>query len=129
MEPIKLGELRDGMWGKPYNALIRYHIRRQKPEELAMAIQGTKELLPPVMIGSLEKFSDRWKSRAYVADFWREDCAKVLDEVTSDARDMLHKAGLTEEDETLFNLFQLVTLSLALAASVQPELRKFAGIK
>jgi hypothetical protein len=94
-----------------------------------MAIEGTKKLLPPVIMDSLEEFSDRCNSRAYDADFWREDCAQVFDLITSEACDIMQKAGITLDDETLFNLFQLVTLNFALAASLQPELRKFAGIK
>ena len=37
--------------------------------------------------------------------------------------------GVTWDDEDLINFFQVVTLNLALMASEQRQLRKFAGIK
>ena len=42
---------------------------------------------------------------------------------------LLNAAGVTPDDETLFNIFQVVTLNFAATASEQPTLRKFMGIR
>jgi len=129
MEPINLDELRAGMRGRPYNTLIREHLKHQKARQFNMAIEGTKELLPPGIRDGLEDFCDHYNSMAYEADFWRQDCAEVFDLIIEGARDIMQKAGITQDDETLFNIFQLVTMNFALAVSVQPGLRTVAGIE
>jgi len=134
MKPINLDEVKSGFRGKPYNALVQYHIKRQNTKQLATGIEGTKgmlpkELLSPDMLNRFDEFFDRWNSRAYDAKFWREDCAEVFTQIINDAAEVLQQAGIRPDDETLFNIFQTVTLSFALAASVQPKMRKFAGIK
>ena len=52
-----------------------------------------------------------------------------MEEIIKDAAEVLLQVGARPDDETLFNIFQLVTLNFALAASLQPKMRKFAGIK
>ena len=129
MEPINLDEVKSGFLGKSYNALVQYHIKRQNAKRLAMAIEGTKEMLPSGIISHLVEFCDRWNSKAYDADFWTEDCAEVFTKIINDAAEVLLQVDIRPDDETLFNIFQLVTLNFALAASLQPKMRKFAGIK
>ncbi len=128
-EPINLDEVRSGFFGKPYNALVQYHIKRESAQILAMSVEGTKNMLPTGTISYLVEFCDRWNLKAYDANFWEEDCAEVFTKIMDDAAEVLLQSGIRPDDETLFNIFQLVTLNFALAASLQPKMRKFAGIK
>jgi len=134
VKPINIDEVKSGFRGKPYNALVQYHIKRQNTKQLATGIEGTKGMLPkevllPDMLNRFDEFFDRWNSKAYDASFWREDCAEVFTHIMNDASNVLLQAKIKPDDETLFNIFQIVTLSFALAASLQPKMRKFAGIK
>ena len=84
MEPINLDEVKPGFLGKSYNTLVQYHIKRQNARILALAIEGTKEMLPSGIISHLVEFFDRWNSKAYDADFWTEDCAEVFTKIIKD---------------------------------------------
>jgi len=86
-------------------------------------------MMSPIVLSHLVEFSDRWNSKAYNAGFWAENCAEVFTEIINDASAVLLNADIKPDDEVLFNIFQLVTLNFALAASLQPNMRKFAGIK
>ena len=134
MKPINLNELKSGFRGKTYSRLVQHHIKRQNTRQLAEGIEGTKAMLPrellsPDMLNRFDDFFDRWNSRAYDASFWREDCSIVFTQIIDDAAEFLQEAGMKPDDETLFNIFQIVTLAFAFAASQQPKMRKFAGIK
>lgn len=134
MKPINIDEVKSGFRGKPYNTLIQYHIKRQNTKQLAIGIEGTKGMLPkevlsPDMLNRFDEFFDRWNSKAYEQSFWEEDCADVFTEIINDASKLLIQTKIKHDDEALFNIFQIVTLNFALAASEQPKFRKFAGIK
>ncbi len=126
---IDLEELKSGFLGKPYKLLVQQHVKRGNAQFIMGAIDGTKRMLPPGATNHLVDFIDRWNRQAYDASFWMRDSAKVLSDVIEEARTSLSEAGITTDEETLFDVFQLVTLTFALNASLQPELRKFAGIK
>lgn len=74
-------------------------------------------------------FIDRWNVRVYDRAFWDADCAPVFDEIVEDARTVLRTRGLPADDETLSDLFQIVTLNDAYSASDQRKIREFMRIR
>lgn len=129
MQPIDMNQFRTGVKGKPYKALIQHHLKKQNDNDRNLGILGTIEMIPLEIHQALEDYIDRWNLRGYDKHFWITDCADVFDEMIQDARAVLQYSGMPEEDEILFNFFQVVTLNFASMASEQPKLRKFAGIK
>jgi len=134
MKPIDIEEVKSGFRGKSYNELVQYHIKRQNIRQLAAGIEGTKGMLPKELLSSdmlnhFDEFFNRWNHKAYDSSFWRGDCADVFTNIINDASNVLLQAKIKPDNETLFNIFQIVTLSFAFAASQQPKMRKFAGIK
>jgi len=130
--PINLAQLKSGFTGRPYKELIKYHIRRQDSQQLAAGIVGTRQLFPQQILDRPELFDsffDSWNARAYTPAFWAQDCGNVFTEIIEEARRLLSLSNLPTDDETLFNVFQMVTLNFAYAASLQPKMRKFIGIK
>jgi hypothetical protein len=86
-------------------------------------VVGPEDLLPPDARALAEVLVDGWLSQFHAADFWRADGAAVLGAIVSDARGTLTAAGVIPDDETLCNLFQLITLCYAgAAAEVHGEL-------
>ena len=126
---IDLEELRTQFRGRPYALLIQHHIRRQDTQQLQFGSLGTIEFLPPMARHLAEDFIDRWNLRAYDHELWQTDCSTVFDEILADAREILEATGAPTDDKTLFNMFQIVTLSYAYSASDQPKMRKFIGIR
>src|SRR5215207_8180219 len=104
LTPVDLAAFRAGIAGRRYAELIQHHIRRSTERQIVAGIVGTEDLLPPEVQALDEAFVGRWNERIHDADFWRTDCAVVLDAIVADAHATLAVAGVTPDDETLFNL-------------------------
>ena len=129
MEEINIEQLKIGYRGKPFNLLVKHHLKRTKTaEKLRVAIMGTTAMLPPDARSLAMDFIDRWNERVYEKEFWCMDTSEVFSHIVEDARSLLVSAGAPTDDETLLNMFQIVVLSYAYSASGQPNMRKFIGI-
>ena len=129
MEAIDLQQLGEGYRGKPLRELIEYHMRRMGQKQRINAVLGTVELLPSAARPLVEEFIDRWNARAYDQEFWGTDTAIVLDEITEDARELLSQIAAPTDDDTLFNMFNIVVMNFAYGAHTQPKMRKFIGVR
>lgn len=129
MQKINFEELKAGFKGKSFNLLIKAHVRRHKGSDTCRkAAHGTMEMLPPSAYCLASDIIDKWNERAYEKEFWFMDTSVIFSQITEDARALLLEAGAPTDDETLFNMFQVVVLSYACAAIDQPIMRKFIGI-
>jgi len=116
--------------GNPFNLLIKQHLKKLKdPQKFMEAIFGTTQILSLSAQSLTESFIDRWNERVYDKEFWRKDTSDVFSEIIEDARSALSSVNAPTDDETLFNMFQIVVLSYAYSASTQPKMQKFIGIK
>jgi hypothetical protein len=127
-QKIDLSELRAGFEGRPFCQLIDHHLNRQSQDQRIQGINGTVAMLPEQARELVEGFIDRWNVRAYNQALWQMDTASVFDEITEDAKAVLSEKGLQTDDETLFNMFNIIILSYAYSAYDQPKLREFMGI-
>lgn len=129
IQKINLEKIRQGFHGKPFWKLVKHHLDRQKKDTRILGIQGTVEMLPEEARPLAEPFIDRWNERAYEKDFWQMDTAIVFDEIIDDARSVLFESGIQFDDETLFNMFNIIVLSYAYSAYDQPKMKEFIGIR
>ena len=126
MKRINLEELKAQFKGKSFNQLIEYHLKRQgNTEKLREAAVGTVAILPSSLQSIAMDFIDRWNEKAYEEPLWRRDTSDVFSEITEDARSLLSSLDKPTDDETLFNMFQVIVLSYAYSASDQPAMQKF----
>jgi hypothetical protein len=109
--------------------LINQHLNRQSQDQGIQGINGTTAMLSDQARGLVEGFIDRWNLRAYDRAFWQTDTASVFDDITEDAKNVLSDKGLAVDDDTLFNMFNIVALSYAYSAYDQPKMREFMGVK
>lgn len=128
LRPINFDQLREQYRGTLYAELIQHHLERQTPEERRRGLEGTRSLLPTRVQPAVEGFIDRWNERAFDAAFWQRDTVDVMDAIVSDARALLASLDVPAEDETLFNVFNIVTMSYAYSAADQPKMRAFMGL-
>ena len=130
MQEIDIEELKAGFKGKPFNQLVQAQLRRHIDSDTCRkAVLGTMEMLPPSAYPLAETFIDRWTERVYEKEFWLLDTSMVFSQVTEDARTLLLEAGAPTDDETLFNMFNIVVMSYAYSATEQPNMRKFIGMR
>ncbi|MFC1966982.1 hypothetical protein ACFLWI_08645 [Chloroflexota bacterium] len=126
MEKVNLEELKAQSKGTSFYELILYHLKRGKnTDKLREASVETIALLPQPAQSIAVEFIDKWNERIFEESFWQRDTSEVFTEIIEDARSLLLSSGAPTDDETLFNMFQVVTLSYAYNASFQPNMRKF----
>ena len=129
MQKINLEEARQGFHGKAFCTLVKHHLDRQKQDTRIRGIQGTIEMLPEDARPLTVPFTDHWNARAYEKDFWQMDTATVFDEIIDDAKSVLSESGIQFDDETLFNMFNIIVLNYAYSAHNQPKMKEFIGIR
>ncbi|HNT90981.1 MAG TPA: hypothetical protein PKO01_04635 [Smithellaceae bacterium] len=128
-QSVKISEIRAGFKGRPFSQLVDHHLRRQSQDQRIQGINDTIAMFPEQARGLVEGFIDRWNLRAYKQVFWRMNTASVFDEIMADAKNVLDEAGLQPDDETLFNMFNIIVLSYAHRACDQPKMREFMGLR
>jgi len=130
MEKLSIEQLRSQFKGKPFYRLVEHYLKKEKrTKELKEAVLETMDLLPPSARYLSVAFIERWNERSYEKEFWQKDTSKVFSEIVEDARAALAWVDASTDDETLFNMFQIVALSYAYSASDQPNMREFIGIQ
>jgi len=129
MQRINIEVVRQGFHGRPFYKLVEHHLIRQKQDEISLGIQGTVEMLPEKAKPLAEKFIDRCNERFYNKELWQMDTAAVFNEIIEDARGVLSEAGISFDEDVLFNMFNIVVMSYAYNTYDQPKLRKFIGIR
>jgi len=132
MKPIDLNDLRKQFKGSCFYELIEHHLKKQNEKKLQESFLGTIGFLPPSVSQLTEEFIDRWNIYAYSKEFWNEDTSNIFDHIISDANALLSENNQEEyadDNEILFNLFQVIVLNFAYTAVSQPKMREFIGIK
>ena len=127
---VNIQSLRSRFRGRPYSAMIAYHLRKQNDRERILELSGLLQTLPPSVVPIVETLIDEWWSlKAHDAEFWKRDCANVFDEMIADARRLVEPTDVDVNDDLLFDIFNIVTLDFAANASAQPEIRTFIGLR
>jgi hypothetical protein len=98
-------------------------------QQFQMSVMGTIEMLPHKVQHLAMDFIDRWNEQCHKKGFWQIDTSEMLIMITEDARKIFKEKHIPIDDETLFNMFQIIVLSYAYSASDQPRMREFIGIK
>ena len=62
---INIENLKIQFKGKPFNQLIKHHLKKQNPRQIYDGLQSTIAMLPWDARSKCEYFIDRWNERAY----------------------------------------------------------------
>lgn len=125
---VSFRAFRERIRGRPYRQLMAFHLRRHDPEQLRTGRNAALTALPPQARVLARELSEEWSRALEDPSVWERDTAEVLDEIVDEARDGLEARGVPPADDLLFDLFETVTLDLALAAHAEPEVRETMGI-
>ena len=125
---VNLNKLSEQFRGTQYRKLVEKHMR-EIGARLDLASVGSVEAFTDLERSAAEVLIDDYNSMGYNQLFWVRDTSEVFEEVCDRSRALLAQFQAPCEDKILFNMFQLVTMNLAVQARDQKELRKFAGIK
>lgn len=132
---VSLGEFRERVRGRAYRELLGFHLRTHAPPELEAGRDAALALLPERARRAALELADeflrrgRGDGRGRDREVWGADCADVLDRVVERTGPLLREGRGRPRADRLFDTFEVVTLSLALAATEEPELRERMGIE
>lgn len=119
-------ELRAACSGQPYRALVELYAVRHDPDGLATQIRSVLHRFPPGTGRGAERFYNVWNLEGQDGGILDLDCRDAMDRLVDDARRRLPG---DPDGEDLLRAFRLVTLGLALTASLFPEARRSMGVR
>ena len=125
---VDLNQLEEQFRGAEYRELIQQHLRKTGAR-LELAISASIEAMTEEEQAMAEGLVDVFKTAGNQQEFWLRDCSEVFRGICDSYFDLMKKRDLKGEDKIAFNLFQIVTMNLALKARDQKALRKFIGIR
>lgn len=121
-----LEEFRSACGGQPYRALVELYAVRHGPDALAAQVRSARAGFSAGAGRGVEGLYNAWNYRGQQGDVLALDCREAMDRVVTDARRLLPEGA---GDRTLVQAFRLVTLGLALTASLFPETRRAMGVQ
>lgn len=112
--------------GRKFGEFVLYHMKLKSYEELTKAVSGLRESIHPKLKETTEEFlitiTDRFSS---VKRFWTTDCGDTLRIYTNATKAEAKKHGINVDDDYAFDIFNLISLTLALKASIDPTYKRF----
>jgi len=102
--------------GRPFGELVSYHAEGMSPEATSHALIGTIKRLPARLHTGINEWLDLNRPQRSAA-LLNSDCADVFLTVLERSNRFTSKHGVDPSNETLINLFQVVTLNFALHAN------------
>lgn len=119
-------ELRDACSGQPYRALVELYAVRHDPDGLEAQIRSVLHRFSPGTGRGAQRFYNLWNLKGQDREILDLDCREAMDRLVEDARRRLPG---DPEGEDLLRAFRLVTLGLALTASLFPDARTSMGVR
>lgn len=110
-QPINLGVLRRRFTGAKYGDLLREHAGKQPPEQLQNGAYSTLQLLAPSVREVAQDLICEYIVQ--IPELGGRNCGEVFQEIRIRSEGQLRSLGITPNDETIFNIFQAVTLHVA----------------
>jgi hypothetical protein len=125
---INIQALCEQFRGAEYRKLVQCHLRKLGPR-LELSILASVQACDALERTVGEALIDEYNAMAMDQAFWRRDCGEVLQEICHRFGEEMEAAGRATDSAAKFNMFQLITLSLAISAREHRNLRTFAGIR
>lgn len=119
-------ELREACSGQPYRALVELYAVRHDPGGLETQIRSVLARFSPGAARGAERFYNLWNLLGQDPELLDLDCRDAMDRLVEDAGRRL--PGDPDERD-LLRAFRLVTLGLALTASLFPDARRGMGVR
>ena len=109
--------------------LIEKQIKSMDRDTLQAAIQGTYTNFPVEFRKQVEAYTLDYQKN-WINDHIRTaDLGDILSEAIQDIMQMSSEAGVSLNDDQVFDMFNLTVMRLAYFADCQPGFRKLLGIK
>lgn len=125
-DPGSLDEYRTACSGQPYRALVELYAVRHDPDALETQIRSTLARFTPGTARCAEELYNVWNRDGQRCEILDLDCREAMDRVVADARARLPEGT---NGRALVRAFRLVTLGLALTASLFPDARRGMDVR
>jgi hypothetical protein len=109
--------------------LVEKQIKSLNEETLVQAIRGTYEHFPIEFRPQVDAYTMDYLKGWFGPPIITADLGEVFSVAVTDIRDMAAQAGVSLNDEQVFDMFNIMVMRLSHFAHTKPELRKRLGIK
>lgn len=134
MEDFTLNEFVDSCKGIFFGTLVLYHIDRNRKsiftansrlknkfiKDLNHSIHSLPKEIKPIIEGFIDKWNSSIKNRSY----WLSDCAEIVIRIVDDAKNTLKKNKVPYNDDTLFEMLNIIILNYAYNAVYEKKMEK-----
>jgi len=112
--------------GRKFGEFVLYHMNLTSYEDLTKTVSGLRESIHPELRETTDEFLKTITSQfSAVKRFWATDCGETLKIYTTATKAEAKKHGISVDDDYAFDVFNFITLTLALKASIDPTLKGF----
>lgn len=109
--------------------LVEKQIKSLNEDTLVQAIRGTYEHFPIGFRPRVDAYTMDYLKGWFGPHIVTADLGEVFSVAVTDIRDMAAQAGVSLNDEQVFDMFNIMVMRLSHFAHTKPELRKMLGIK
>lgn len=126
---MNFAELIQQYSGTTLPKLVEMQIKSLNEETLVQAIRGTYEHFPVDFRPQVDAYTMDYLKGWFGPHIVATDLGEVFNVAVTDIKDMATKAGVSLNDEQVFDMFNIMVMRLSHFAHSRPELRKMLCIK
>lgn len=126
---MNLKEVTQQYRGATLPKLIEKQIKTLNEETLLQAIRGTYEHFPIEFRPQVDAYTLAYSQKWFGPHILTTDLGDIFSDAVQDIMSMATEAGVSLNDDQVFDMFNLIVMRVSFFAHTKPGLRKRLGIK
>lgn len=126
---MNLQELIRQYHGATLPKLVEKQIKTLNKDRLLEAIQGTYQHFPIEFRKQVDAFTHSYVKNWLAPDIVTKDLGDILSDAIQDIKGMATQAGVSLNEEQVFDVFNLIVMKVSYFAHIDPDFRSGWGIK
>jgi hypothetical protein len=126
---MNLQELVQQYHGTTLPKLVEKQVNSLKQETLVQAVRGTFDNFPAELRPQLDAFTQDYLQHWFGPHILTADLGDIFIDTVKDIKSMANEAGISLDDERVFDLFNIMVMKVSHFAHSRRAFRKDLGIK
>ena len=126
---MNLKEITQQYRGATLPKLIEKQIKSLDEAALLQAIRGTYEHFPIEFRPQVDAYTLAYSQKWFDPHILTADLGDIFSDTIQDIKGMTADAGVSLNDDQMFDMFNLIVMRVSFFAHTKPGLRKMLGIK
>lgn len=126
---MNLKEITQQYRGVTLQKLIEKQIKSLDEDALLQAIRGTYEHFPIEFRPQVDAYTLAYAQKWFGPHILTADLGDIFSDAIQDIKGMSTEAGVSLNDDQVFDMFNLIVMRVSFFAHTKPGLRKMLGIR